>query len=167
MYSMPRAHEVHDRVSLHSLFPCVLVTRVCPIFLVWKVAGAFTSYQSFLVKGSTLANRNQTMHMLSKRDVGHKKKQSTAIRPTSALAEPPKPHYWLIRASISRPDSHLLLGALLPLGQSLVLAHRHAYPVRVKWKRMIFTRLCASTHAQYKAYIVDRPLTYNLSRISG
>ena len=36
------------------LFPCVLVTRVLPTFLTANTAGAFTSYQSFFVKGSIL-----------------------------------------------------------------------------------------------------------------
>ena len=34
--------------------PCVLVTGVLPIFRLANKAGALTSYQSFLEKGSTL-----------------------------------------------------------------------------------------------------------------
>ena len=41
----------------NSLFPCVLVTRVFPMFLTANMAGAFTSYQSFFVKGSTLGGK--------------------------------------------------------------------------------------------------------------
>lgn len=36
------------------LFPCVLVTRVLPMFLCVNIAGALTSYQSFFVYGSML-----------------------------------------------------------------------------------------------------------------
>ena len=43
-----------SKTSGDSLFPCVLVTRVLPMFLTENIAGAFTSYQSFFVKGSTL-----------------------------------------------------------------------------------------------------------------
>ena len=46
---MYAAQETH-----YSLFPCVLVTNVLPIFLTANTAGAFTSYQSFLVNGSIL-----------------------------------------------------------------------------------------------------------------
>ena len=49
-----------DQLIAYLLFPCVLVTKVWPMFLVWKVAGAFTSYQSFFVKGSTLSNTTGT-----------------------------------------------------------------------------------------------------------
>lgn len=37
-----------------TLVPCVLETRVFPMFLFAKTDGALMSYQSFLEKGSTL-----------------------------------------------------------------------------------------------------------------
>jgi hypothetical protein len=40
-----------------TFVPCVLVTKVLPTWRVVKVLGAFTSYQSFLEKGSTLHHR--------------------------------------------------------------------------------------------------------------
>jgi len=39
------------------LVPCVRFTRVLPICRVANMDGAFTSYQSFLVNGSTLKNK--------------------------------------------------------------------------------------------------------------
>ena len=43
------------------LFPCVLVTNVLPMFLTENIAGDFTSYQSFFVKGSMLRVRNASI----------------------------------------------------------------------------------------------------------
>lgn len=43
-----------DLAFMYLLVPMVLVTSVLPICLMLNIHGAFTSYQSFLVKGSTL-----------------------------------------------------------------------------------------------------------------
>lgn len=40
------------------LVPWVLVTKVLPMLRMLNMAGAFTSYQSFLENGSTLWTRN-------------------------------------------------------------------------------------------------------------
>jgi hypothetical protein len=41
-------------IQLHTFVPAVRVTRVLPTLRFVKELGAFTSYQSFLEKGSTL-----------------------------------------------------------------------------------------------------------------
>lgn len=48
------------------LVPCVRFTRVLPICRVANIDGAFTSYQSFLVNGSTLKNKLNFVSMLPK-----------------------------------------------------------------------------------------------------
>lgn len=50
----------------HLLVPCVRFTRVLPICRVANIDGAFTSYQSFLVNGSTLKNKLNFFSMLLK-----------------------------------------------------------------------------------------------------
>lgn len=48
------------------LVPCVRFTRVLPICRVANIDGAFTSYQSFLVNGSTLKNKLNFLSTLLK-----------------------------------------------------------------------------------------------------
>jgi len=48
------------------LVPCVRFTRVLPIWRVANIDGAFTSYQSFLVNGSTLKNKLNFVNVLLK-----------------------------------------------------------------------------------------------------
>jgi len=43
--------------SGHTLVPCVLETRVLPMLRTLKTDGALISYQSFLLKGSTLQGK--------------------------------------------------------------------------------------------------------------
>ena len=44
-----------------TLVPCVRVTSVFPTLRVLNTDGAFTSYQSFLEKGSTLQHKKGTL----------------------------------------------------------------------------------------------------------
>ena len=48
------------------LVPCVRFTRVLPICRVANIDGAFTSYQSFLMNGSTLKNKLNVVNTLLK-----------------------------------------------------------------------------------------------------
>jgi hypothetical protein len=50
-----------------TLVPCVLETRVFPTFLTLNTDGAFISYQSFLLKGSTLQEDNKHRHQTRNR----------------------------------------------------------------------------------------------------
>ncbi len=53
-YKMLPSHCKEVWLADPTFVPCVLVTKVLPIPRCEKVLGAFTSYQSFLAKGSTL-----------------------------------------------------------------------------------------------------------------
>lgn len=54
---LPYMH-IRSRHDLDLLVPCVLVTKVLPRLRMLNMAGALTSYQSFLEKGSTLHDSN-------------------------------------------------------------------------------------------------------------
>jgi hypothetical protein len=59
-YRSPTIERARERAL--TLVPCVLETRVFPTFLTLNTDGALISYQSFLLKGSTLQENNKRRH---------------------------------------------------------------------------------------------------------
>jgi hypothetical protein len=139
-----------------TLVPCVLETRVFPTFLTLNTDGAFISYQSFLLKGSTLQEDNKHRHQTRNRSGPDLRAREGSER-TPDLRK---------RRGRGRRNSRLLLASFLPLGNALILADRHtclppATPLPVlavlgrwrasSWRRSVRGRVFA--FLEWSAYI--------------